>query len=139
MVFLDRWVVHLAAAHTIVVVIHSAAHVTLGILPSTPIDIAIIGGVIFAGPIVAAVLVMSRLALRIGRSLFFVSMLGSLIYGALSHFALPGPDNVALLTPEGMGLVFIATTAVLAIIEGIGVILGALLLRTRPGTPATGA
>lgn len=58
-------------------------------------------------------------------------MIASFTYGAISHYLLTSPDNVAFVGAEGWGLVFHATTAALAAVEGIGILLGALLVRER--------
>ena len=125
-----RWAIVIVAVHAAVVAVHSAAHAALMILPGTAFDAAFIGGVIILAPILAAVLLARRSAL--GRPLLFLSMFASCGYGAVSHYVLPGPDNVAAVAPDGIGLIFVATTALLAVIEGAGIALGFVLLRNRP-------
>ena len=74
------------AAHT---VSHAGQHVMS--LPAW--QLAYIVVVIYAAPVVAAVLLWTRYCLA-GAWLLVASMAGSLVFGLLYHFLLPGSDNV---------------------------------------------
>jgi hypothetical protein len=88
----------LAAVHLLVTLWHSAAHSELAIgLP--PLKLAYAYAVIVVAPPVAAALLWTRFA-RIGLWLFFLSMVGSLLFATYHHYILVSPDNIAHL-PEG--------------------------------------
>ena len=130
-----RWATVTVVVHTVVVSVHAGAHQALQILPSG-FDAVFIGVVFYVAPVVSALLLRSRPG--VARPLLFVSMLAGLLYGATYHYILPTPDNVALVASVGWGLVFQATTVVLAVLEPIGVAIGIILLRT-PRPPSPGA
>ena len=88
----------LAAVHLLVTLWHSGAHTELAIgLP--PLKLAYAYAVIVIAPPVGAALLYSRFA-RLGLWLFFLSMLGSLLFATYHHYILVSPDNIAHL-PEG--------------------------------------
>ena len=125
----NRWAMWVVVAHTIVVTVHAGAHGALQVLPG-PLDSLFIVVVYFASPIAAAVLLGSRP--RVAFPVLFGAMLAGLVYGALYHYALPTPDNVASVSPQGWGLVFIATTGILAALELVAVSVSAIpLMRSR--------
>jgi hypothetical protein len=123
---MERWAAIAVAIHTIVVSLHAVSHQALQIAISSAFDAVLIGGAFFAAPIASALLLPSRPA--VARPLLLASMVISFAYGAVSHYVLPTPDHVAFVRPEGWGLVFIGTTAVLAVIEAIAILLGVLLV-----------
>src|SRR5262245_36234183 len=88
----------LAAIHLLVTLWHSGAHSELAIgLP--PLKLAYAYAVIVVAPPVAAVLLWTRFA-RLGLWLFFLAMVGSLLFATYHHYVLVSPDNIAHL-PEG--------------------------------------
>jgi hypothetical protein len=88
----------LAAVHLIVTLWHSGAHSELQIgLP--PLKLAYAYAVIVVLPPVAAALLWTRFT-RLGLWLFFLSMVGSLLFATYHHYILVSPDNIAHL-PEG--------------------------------------
>ena len=88
----------LAGVHLVVTLWHSGAHSELAIgLP--PLKLAYAYAVIVIAPPVGAALLYTRFA-RIGLWLFFVSMVGSLLFATYHHYILVSPDNIAHL-PEG--------------------------------------
>ncbi len=122
--------------HTAVGAFHSFAHVTLGTVPA-PADLAFILVVIFAAPVLGAV-VRWRGPRRLADSLLAASFAASLVYGVASHAILPGPDNFASVPASAWGLVFIITGFGIAITEAAGVVLAwvdARRARTPLGSP----
>lgn len=126
--------VHLAAS-----VWHGNAHTRLGIdLPAEKTIFVYI--VILIAPIVAAALVWTRY-ISIGLWVFFLSMLGSFLFGAYHHYLLVSPDNVGHLpagSPEAHSQ-FITSAGVIALIEFASALYGAYCLgryRSLSGRPA---
>lgn len=115
------------AAHTAVTAVHAAAHLSLSILPAA-LDLAFIAVIIFAAPIVAAVL-RWRGPRRAADSLLAGSLGASLIYGLASHVVLPGADNVASLPGTPWGGAFAATAVAIAALEAVGVAVAVFDLR----------
>jgi hypothetical protein len=88
----------LAAIHLLVTLWHSGAHSELSIgLP--PLKLAYAYAVIVIAPPVAAILLWTPFA-RLGLWLFFLAMIGSLLFATYHHYILVSPDNIAHL-PEG--------------------------------------
>jgi NADPH:quinone reductase-like Zn-dependent oxidoreductase len=96
---------------------HGSADTQLAIaLP--PDKNAFVYVVILIAPIVAAGLVWTRY-ISIGLWVFFLSMLGALLFGAYHHYVLVSPDNIAHLpsgSPKSHSQ-FIASAAVIALLE----------------------
>jgi hypothetical protein len=115
--------IHLAAS-----VWHGSAHTQLAIaLP--PGKNVFVYVVILIAPIVAACLLWTRY-ISIGLWLFFLSMLGALLFGAYHHYVLVSPDNIAHLpggSPESHSR-FIASAAVIALLELASALVGACAL-----------
>ena len=112
--------IHLAAS-----LWHGSAHTLLAlVLP--PDKNAFVYVVIIIAPIVAAGLVWTRY-ISMGLWVFFVSMLGALLFGAYHHYVLVSPDNIAHLpsgSPESHSQ-FIASAAVIALLELVSALVGA--------------
>ena len=88
----------LAAVHLAVTLWHSGAHSELAIgLP--PLKLAYAYAVIVIAPPLAAALLWTRFA-RLGLWIFFLAMVGSLLFATYHHYILVSPDNIAHL-PEG--------------------------------------
>lgn len=117
--------VHLAigAAHGLS---HLGAQVGLSLFQSL-----FIGLVITIAPLVSLVLL--RRSRQAGALLFFLSMLGSLLFGLANHYLIPGPDHVGHVSGQWQAQ-FSTTAALLVMIELTGTILGAVMLQTKPGT-----
>jgi len=76
----------LVAIHLAVTVWHSNAHTELAIA-LLPLKSAFVFVVILVAPLVAASLVWTRYVL-VGLWMFFLSMLGALLFGAYHHYVL---------------------------------------------------
>jgi hypothetical protein len=107
----------LVAVHLAASLWHGDAHTRLAIyLPAAKTLFIFI--VILIAPIVAALLVWTRF-ISIGLWVFFLSMLGSFLFGAYHHFLLVSPDNIHHLpagNPE-MHSPFITSAGFSALIE----------------------
>lgn len=121
------------AAHAVVLVLHSMAHTRLGIWPSTG-ELVFIATVIVAAPVVAAVILWTRLR-HAGAWLLLGSMAGSLIFGVHRHFAVPSPDHILHVPPERWGMVFSVTAVLLAVTEAAGCWGAVYALRAWRRTP----
>ena len=121
----------LVAIHLAVAVWHGNAHTELAIaLP--PLKNAFVFVVILVAPLVAASLVWTRYVL-VGLWMFFLSMLGALLFGAYHHYILVSPDNIGHLPHGGADAqsTFIATAAALALLELTSALYGAFCLGLR--------
>ena len=133
---------HAAARNaTIVVVAHLAATLPHGLahqaipVPISTAQSVFVAVVVTLAPLVAAALLWSRFV-RLGAALLLASMAGSLSFTLYSHMLAPGPDNLAQAPADGWGLLFILSTALLAVTEGLGCwMAGWILNATRP-TPS---
>src|SRR5881628_1870847 len=115
---LDRYLIGLVLAHFVVNLVHATAHFGLQILPAG-LDLVFILGVISIGPIVALVI------LRFNPPLA-VLMVASFVYGIVSHFLVPGPDNVTFLGSQTWTVLFVSTAFLLGVLE-VGVLLVAVI------------
>jgi hypothetical protein len=109
----------LVTIRAVPLVLHSAAHVHLGIVPPDVLTNAYIALVLFLAPLVAAALLWTRRA-RAGAWLLFWSMLGSLLFELYNHYLVMSPDHVSQIPDEFWGHVFQATAAATAILEAAG-------------------
>lgn len=114
------------AAHT---VSHAGQHVTS--LPAW--QLAYIAIVVYSAPVVAAVLLWTR-SRRSGAWLLAASMAGSLLFGLLYHFLVPGPDNVFAHPPGSWKAAFVVTAVLLALLQAAGALVG---IRVALGTRQT--
>ena len=121
----------LVAIHLAVSLWHGNAHTELAIaLP--PLKNAFVILVILIAPVVAASLVWTRYV-SVGMWMFFLSMLGALLFGAYHHYILVSPDNIGHL-PHGSAddhSTFIASAAALALLELTSALYGAFCLGSR--------
>ena len=115
-----RLVTLAAGLHLLAVGFHAAAH-HLATVPNTPGQIAYILLVVILAPVLAFVMV-RRGAVRPAALVLGIALLGSLIFGVAFHYVLPSPDLVATVTGHGSGL-FATTSGVLAVADGVGVVL----------------
>ena len=103
-------------AHAVVVWLHGSAHEKLGVDTFAWLGNSFIYVVIIAAPIMAMILLWTRLQ-RIGIWLLLGSMLGSLLFGGYNHFIAITPDHVAHLPAGEAQTLFIATAVLLGIVE----------------------
>ena len=89
----------LVIVHLIASLWHGSAHTHLAIELSTKQTLFIYVVIIIA-PVVAAILVWTRYE-SMGLWVFFLSMLGSFLFGAYQHYVLVSPDNISHL-PAGI-------------------------------------
>ncbi|HZU00543.1 MAG TPA: hypothetical protein VFA10_12830 [Ktedonobacteraceae bacterium] len=122
------WIVVLNA---LVLLAHSAAHISLHILPMTIFDDLFIGIVIMILPLVALFIIYNTHLSRWGMLLLLLSMLSSLIYGLIHHFLLPGMDNVTNVGPEPWHLLFILTSYLQLPLQAAGTVVGIWALLSR--------
>ncbi|HMJ62799.1 MAG TPA: hypothetical protein VK493_13595, partial [Bryobacteraceae bacterium] len=104
--------------HTVVMLVHGAAHMRLNVeLPTwTNIYVLCIVGI---GPI-AGLLVLRSSRQRTGATILFTAMLGALVFGLWKHFIAHGPDHVMHLQAGAWRLPFQATAVLLAMSESAG-------------------
>ena len=119
-------------AHLVVVVLHGQAHTRLAIALASWQQVYVIV-VILLAPLVALVLSWTRYA-RAGVWLLLVSMLGSLIFGAVYHYIIISEDHVAHLPPGDARGLFRVTALLLLVTETVGVFVAAMLARSRSKT-----
>jgi hypothetical protein len=126
MVITGLVVIHLAAT-----LWHGNAHTQLAI--GLPLEKTIfVYVVILLAPIIAAGLVWTRYR-SIGLWLFFLSMLGALLFGAYHHYVMVSPDNIGHLpagSPESHSQ-FITSAAAIALLELASALYGAFCLGWR--------
>ena len=118
----------LVAIHFAVSLWHGNAHTTLAIaLP--PAKNAFVFIVVLIAPLVAASLVWTRYAL-VGVWIFFLSMLGAMLFGAYHHYIMVSPDNIGHLPHISLEAqaTFILSAASLALLELASALYGAFLL-----------
>ena len=118
--------IHLAAS-----LWHGSAHnqLSIDLPPEKTIFILV---VILLAPIVAAGLVWTRFT-SLGLWVFFLSMLGALLFGAYHHYVLVSPDNIGHLpagSPESHSQ-FTTSAAVIALLELTSALYGAACLGSQ--------
>jgi len=124
-----RYAVIVVILHAGVTVIHAAAHFALQILPPV-LDTLFILVVIVALPILSALFIRTAACARWS---YLIAFAASFVYGALSHFVLPGVDNVISISASAWATIFQATTFLLAILEALGAAIGVgLVVRREP-------
>jgi hypothetical protein len=111
-----------------VAVWHGNAHTALAIALS-PQNNAFVFLVVLIAPVVAAALLWTRYV-SVGVWMFFLSMLGALLFGAYHHYIVVSPDNIGHL-PSGTAdahSTFITSAAALALLELASALYGAFCL-----------
>ena len=116
-------------AHLAILLAHGSGHAHLGIGTNTW-QSAFIAIVIFAGPLIAMVLLWTRVQMT-GVRLLGSAMAGALAFGLYYHFAAPGADNALELRHSGWSTVFLATAVLLAVVEAVACGWCFLVLRSR--------
>src|SRR5690242_10826761 len=114
--------------HTVVVLVHGAAHRQLNIELSGWAKIYVVG-VVGIGPITGLSFLKSSKQ-RTGASILFVTMMGALAFGLWNHFIAQGADHVMHLQAGPWRLPFQVTAGLLACSELAGVIIAFVLLVT---------
>lgn len=118
----------LVAVHLVVTVWHGHAHKQLAVtLP--PEKDAFVLVVIVLAPIVAALLVWTRKEV-VSAWVFFLSMLGSFLFGVYHHYLVVSADHVRHL-PQGSAAAqsaFIMSAGALALVELVSTLFGAFSL-----------
>jgi hypothetical protein len=112
----------IVAVRALPLLLHSAAHVQLGIIPPSLLTNAYILLVLFLAPLVAVGLLWTRRA-RVGAWLLFWSMLGSLVFELYNHYMVMSPDHVSQIPDSFWGHMFRTTAAANAILEAAGCVL----------------
>ena len=112
---------------------HTASHAGQHVMSLPAWQLAYITVVVYAGPVVAAVLLWTRYRLP-GARLLVASMAGSLVFGLHYHFFFPGPDNVFTQPPGPWRTVFGISAALLLPLQGTGCLAGlwAARVSSRP-------
>ena len=123
------WII---ALHAISAIIHNQAHNKIEVSLSTSQN-AFATIVIVVAPLLAAVLIW-RTRQRLGAIILVVSMLASFIFGVVNHLMIDSPDQLAHISSNGWGRIFIVTAYALMITELAGVLAGTALLRSSGTT-----
>lgn len=127
-VFARRACLWIVAIHTGVAFVHNQAHrqidVTLSNFQSTYALIVIV-----VAPAVAAAIIW-RGHPRRGATVLILSLLASLIFGIVNHFVIDSTDQLAHISNDGWGKIFIVTAYALAVIEAVGIVAGMSLRRS---------
>jgi hypothetical protein len=113
--------------HLVVSMVHGRAHEQLAVGLSSWQNIYVMTVIVIA-PLIAMVLIWTRLA-RLGFLLLFISMSGSLIFGAVYHYVVISPDHVSHLPPGDAQGLFRTTALLLVLTELFGFVTGLWGLR----------
>ena len=131
------WGTAVVAVSAAVNAAHTASHAGQHVMSLPAWQLTYIAVVIYAAPVVAAVLLWTRFR-RSGAWLLTASMAGSLAFGLLYHFLLPGPDNVFTQHPGSWRVAFMVTAVLLSLLQAAGVVAGLRIAReTRQATSKT--
>jgi hypothetical protein len=122
-----RWLIAAVLVHLLISFIHGLAHARAQV-PLSRAAHLFVYVVILAGPLIG--LALAWPAERLGAWLIAITMAGSLVFGLVNHFGLPGPDHVAHVDPRWR-LLFATTAALLAITEALGASLAIRAVRER--------
>jgi hypothetical protein len=124
------YAIALIIIHALVSMLHGAAHQRLNVPLSLSQQLYVVL-IIFIAPLVAGLLLWRKQYLR-GALLLFGSMTGALVFGVYNHFVTIGPDHVSHLRVAATGAwvtVFQVTAVLLAIVEAVGGLVGAWMMR----------
>ena len=119
-----------AVLGTIAHVLHGISHVEHQV-PLAAWQWAYVIFVVFLAPVVAAVLLWTRLR-RAGAWLLLASMAGALIFGLAFHFLVSGPDNIFTLDPGAAREAFRFSAVLVALTEALGCVAGVWALSKLP-------
>ena len=120
---LDQYLIGIVVTHFAVVLVHSVAHLYLGVVPALP-DAAFILVAIMGGPLVALLILRANRPFASG--LLAVLMGAAFAYGFDSHFLAAGPDHVLLVTSDLRTALFVVSAAVIGVLELAALLLAAL-------------
>ena len=107
---------------TLVRILHGDSH-TGHQVPLAAWQWAYVVVVVLLAPVVAVVLLWTRQR-RAGAWLLLASMSGSLVFGLVFHYLVPGPDNVLAPTPGAGGEAFRFSAALVALVDALGCVVG---------------
>ena len=117
-------------AHTIIMLVHGAAHMRLNVGLSAW-DSFYVLCIVGIGPI--AGLLLSRSGWQCaGATILFAAMTGALLFGLWKHFIAPGPDHVMHLKTGPWRVPFQVTAVLLAVSEAAGAVVAFMLLQSLP-------
>ena len=119
-----------AVLATLAHVLHGISHVEHRV-PLAAWQLAYVMVVVFLTPVVAAVLLWTRLQ-RVGEWLLLASMAGALIFGLAFHFLVSGPDNVFTLHAGAGHEAFRFSAVLVALTETLGCVAGVWALSKLP-------
>ena len=122
---------------TAVNLLHAVSHFGQEVLSLQAWQLMYVVCVVFVAPIVAAVLLWTRLSLA-GAWLLLASMAGSFVFDLAYHFLIEGPDNVFTLDPGAWVAPFQVSSVLVVGVSGIGVFVGGLAVRGLSRSGATG-
>jgi len=138
------WGTTVVAISAAVNAVHTTSHAGQHVMSLPVWQLTYIAVVVYAAPMVAAVLLWTRFR-RSGAWLLVASMAGSLALGLLYHFLVPGPDNVFTQPPEPWRAAFVVTALLLSLLQAAGVLVGLRVAERAPqatsksaGSRATG-
>lgn len=126
------------AVHLAATLWHGSLHSQLRINLS-PGQTLFVFGVILGAPIVGAALVWTRYVSS-GLWVFFLSMLGSFLFGVFNHYVMVSPDNINFLPGTNLASQhqFTISAGVIALIELASTLYGAFCLGLRHATRGNG-
>jgi hypothetical protein len=122
-----RWLIAAVLIHLLISFVHGLSHARAQVPLSRAANLFVYI-VILAGPLIG--LALAWPAQRLGAWLIAGTMTGSLVFGLVNHFGLPGPDHVTHVDPRWR-LLFATTAALLAITEALGSSLAIRVIRER--------
>jgi len=112
--------------HTVVMLVHGAAHMRLNIELSPWAKIYVLG-IVGTGPITGLIFLKSRRQ-RTGATILFITMIGGLLFGLWNHFIATGADHVMHLQAGLWRLPFQVTAGLLLVSEAAGAVIAFALL-----------
>lgn len=117
--------------HALVSALHGWAHQVLNVELSR-FQLLFIAIVITCGPVLAGLLIWKGVQ-RAGAIILALSMAGALVFGVYYHFVLVSPDHVSHLpgiAGSTEAIIFQVSAVLLALVEGIGVLVGIMALKS---------
>jgi hypothetical protein len=131
---LRRLLAAIVVVHAAVALWHGSAHVHVPV-PLTPLQSGFVAVVILLAPFVGAGLLWTSRKLT-GAWVIAISMLASLLFGAINHFVLHSPDNVAEVPEHAWRHAFVLSAVLVAVTEAIGTAIGAFAVRKWSEVPS---
>lgn len=128
------YAIALVFVHTGVALLHGVAHLMLGV-PLSPAQHLFVWLVVVLAPLFAAGLLWRGFR-RQGGALLTGAMMGALLFGLYHHFMAPGSDHIGGIPSNDWGIGFAFTAELLALSEGLGVLVGLWSLWARPAHDA---